>query len=97
VLNTELECLKRELSDKSNDLNNEREKADSLIRSEQCLKLKYEAALESIDKLTVEFDDIKLKLVQTEKDKKTEKSDADKLADEMRFKNVRFFTYFFLF
>lgn len=35
ILNTELECTKRELNEKNNDLNNERTKLDNSIRTEQ--------------------------------------------------------------
>jgi hypothetical protein len=35
VLNKELDCLKRELSEKSADLNSERTKLENLIRAEQ--------------------------------------------------------------
>lgn len=35
VINKELDCLRRELADKSTDLNNERTKLENLIRTEQ--------------------------------------------------------------
>jgi hypothetical protein len=35
ILSTELECSKRELNEKNNDLNNERTKLDNSIRTEQ--------------------------------------------------------------
>lgn len=38
LLNKELECLKRELNDKTYDLNSERTKLENLIRAEQVCK-----------------------------------------------------------
>jgi hypothetical protein len=58
VLQTEFDCLKRELNEKSNELGNERSKLENSIRIEQSLKLKNEALLETIDKLTVECDNL---------------------------------------
>ncbi len=58
VLQTEFDCLKRELNEKANDLSNERSKLENSIRLEQSLKLKNETLLETIDKLTVECDNL---------------------------------------
>ena len=69
VLTTEYECLKRELTEKSNDLNNERTKLDTTIRTEQSLKLKNEALLESIDKLTVECENLNKRLATADDSK----------------------------
>jgi phage-related minor tail protein len=40
LINKELECLKRELTEKAQELNNERLKVENLIRNEQVLILK---------------------------------------------------------
>ncbi len=69
VLTTEYECLKRELVEKANDLNSERTKLDNSIRTEQSLKLKNEALLDSIDKLTVECENLNKRLTNTDDSK----------------------------
>lgn len=40
LINKELECLKRELNEKAQELSNERLKVENLIRNEQVLILK---------------------------------------------------------
>ena len=93
IFSTEIDCLKRELNEKSNELNNERNKFDGLIRSEQSLKLKYESLLNSLDKLSLENDQFKSENFKTNEEK-------NKLMDEIRLKNVNiklFLIYHFFF
>jgi hypothetical protein len=52
-----------------------------LIRSEQSLKLKYENSQESIDRLTVDIDELKNKCLKSNEEMK-------KLLDEIKLKNV---------
>jgi hypothetical protein len=81
ILSTEIDCLKRELREKSSELNIERIKLDNLIRSEQSLKLKYESSLESVDKLTVDIDELKIKNIKINEETRN-------LLDEIKLKNV---------
>ncbi|CAF0817787.1 unnamed protein product [Brachionus calyciflorus] len=70
VLNKELDCLRRELSDKTTDLNNERTKLENLIRTDQSLKLKHESTLESMDKLSAEHESLKKKFDYIDEEKR---------------------------
>ena len=59
VVHKELECIRRELSEKSAELANERVKLESLIRSEQSLRLRHDAALESLEKLAADSESLR--------------------------------------
>lgn len=70
VINKELEWTKKELSEKSAELNNERSKLENLIRNEQSMKLKHDSAMDTLDKLTADNENSKKRLGYVDEEKK---------------------------
>lgn len=59
ALGTEVEYLKKDLNEKTKELNKERVKLENSIRHEQTLQLKQESLIKEVERMTINYDKIR--------------------------------------